>query len=91
MSLASGLLTNISVPANDDGPDIIGVEGSIRYLKDIGVELDEVVVLAILTEISAPTMGEITRKGFVDGWRATRLESTSFITDLQNLKSYSLI
>ena len=56
----------------DDEQDTIGIEGSINYLKDIGVELDEVAVLAILTEISAPTMGEISRKGFIDGWRSIR-------------------
>ena len=70
-----GFFTDFLLAANDDEADSIGVEGSIRYLNDIGVELDEVVVLAILTEISAPTMGEISRKGFVDGWRSTRYKS----------------
>ena len=70
-----GFFTDLLLAANDDEADSIGVEGSIRYLNDIGVELDEVVVLAILTEISAPTMGEISRKGFVDGWRSTRYKS----------------
>ena len=50
-------------------PDTIGVDGSMRYLGDIGVKLDEVVLLAVLTELSAPTMGELTRGGFVEGWK----------------------
>ena len=58
----------IDNPANE--PDTIGVEGSMRYLSDLGVSLDEVVVLAILTELSAPTMGELTREGFVEGWKS---------------------
>lgn len=41
----------------------------MRYLGDLGVKLDDVVVLAILTELSAPTMGELTRDGFVSGWK----------------------
>lgn len=53
-------------------PDTIGVEGSMRYLSDLGLSLDEPVVLAILTELNAPTMGELTREGFVDGWKRLR-------------------
>ena len=53
-------------------PDKIGIEGSMRYLTDLGVKLDEVVVLAILTELGAPTMGEFTREGFVSGWQSHR-------------------
>lgn len=49
--------------------DVIGVDGTMRYLGDLGVKLDDVVVLAILTELSAPTMGELTREGFVGGWK----------------------
>lgn len=50
-------------------PDSIGVAGSMRYLGDLGVNLDEAVVLAILTELASPTMGELTREGFVEGWK----------------------
>lgn len=53
-------------------PDKIGIEGSMRYLTDLGVKLDEVVVLSILTELGAPTMGEFTRDGFVHGWQNHR-------------------
>ncbi|KAL8777614.1 MAG: hypothetical protein Q9213_007779, partial [Squamulea squamosa] len=55
-----------------DEPDKIGVEGSMRYLQDLGLSLEEPVVLAILTELNAPTMGELTRQGFVDGWKRLR-------------------
>lgn len=53
-------------------PDRIGVEGSMRYLQDLGVKLDEPAVLAILAELNAPTMGEFTRDGFIDGWTNLR-------------------
>lgn len=55
-----------------DEPDTIGVEGSMRYLTDLGLSLEEPVVLAVLTELEAPTMGELTRKGFVEGWKRLR-------------------
>ncbi|KAL8671031.1 MAG: hypothetical protein Q9168_004463 [Polycauliona sp. 1 TL-2023] len=57
-------------PKNE--PDKIGVEGSMRYLGDLGLSLEEPVVIAILTELAAPTMGELTRAGFVDGWKRLR-------------------
>lgn len=44
----------------------------MRYLMDLGVKLDEVVVLAVLTELGAPTMGEFTRDGFINGWQNHR-------------------
>lgn len=44
----------------------------MRYLTDLGVKLDEVVVLAVLTELGAPTMGEFTRDGFISGWQNHR-------------------
>lgn len=57
-------------PTNE--PDRIGVEGSMKYLQELGVKLDEPVLLVILTELKAPTMGEFTRDGFVDGWSNMR-------------------
>ncbi|KAL8930693.1 MAG: hypothetical protein Q9208_000564 [Pyrenodesmia sp. 3 TL-2023] len=60
-----------------DEPDTIGVEGSMRYLGDLGVSLEEPVLLAVLTELEAPTMGELTRQGFVDGWRRLRAPDIS--------------
>lgn len=64
------IATKVVFPDNPvHEPDTIGVDGSMRYLGDIGVKLDEVVVLAVLTELSAPTMGELTREGFIEGWK----------------------
>ena len=57
--------------------DMIGVDGTMRYLGDLGVKLDDVTVLAILTELSAPTMGELTRDGFVGGWKKLQYVSLS--------------
>jgi len=40
----------------------------MKYLSDLGVKLDEAAVLTVLTELNAPTMGEFTREGFINGW-----------------------
>ncbi|KAI9811190.1 MAG: Scaffold-type E3 ligase [Thelocarpon impressellum] len=53
-----------------DNPDTIGIEGAMKYLQDLKVQLDEIVVLAIGEALQSPTMGEFTRDGFVRGWKS---------------------
>jgi DCN1-like protein 1/2 len=38
------------------------------YLQQLEVDLEGMESLAVLEIIQAPTMGEITREGFVNGW-----------------------
>ncbi|KAL8651205.1 MAG: hypothetical protein Q9210_003395 [Variospora velana] len=64
-------LIDLSENAKEE-PDSIGVQGCMHYLGDLGLSLEEPVVLAVLTELDAPTMGELTRKGFVEGWKKLR-------------------
>ncbi|KZM27481.1 hypothetical protein ST47_g1353 [Ascochyta rabiei] len=49
-------------------PDAIGVEGTMSYLPQLEVDLEGMESLAALEIIQAPTMGEISRDGFVNGW-----------------------
>ncbi|MCJ1250558.1 Scaffold-type E3 ligase [Trapelia coarctata] len=58
-----------------NNPDIIGTTGTMQYLTELGIALDEPAVLAILTELAAPTMGELGREGFVQGWAALKCET----------------
>jgi len=60
---------------NPEAPDAIGIEGTMKYLGALGVELDEPACLAVLTELNAPTMGEITREGFRAGWKTHSAET----------------
>ena len=62
--------TSPYVDAPNQEPDLIGVSGTMRYLKDIGVGLEDISVLAIGEALQSPTMGELTREGFVAGWKA---------------------
>jgi DCN1-like protein 1/2 len=49
-------------------PDVVGVEGTMSYLQQLDVDLEGMESLAALEIIQAPTMGEISREGFVNGW-----------------------
>ena len=40
----------------------------MTYLQQLDVDLEGMDSLAVLEIIQAPTMGEITREGFVNGW-----------------------
>ncbi|KAJ5120688.1 uncharacterized protein N7515_010076 [Penicillium bovifimosum] len=51
-----------------ESPDTIGITRAIDFLRDINVELDEVACLAVSEQLKCPSIGEITRDGFVLGW-----------------------
>ncbi|KAF2264787.1 DUF298-domain-containing protein [Lojkania enalia] len=60
-------------PANS--PDSFGVEGSMKYLEAIGIDIEGLDCLATLEIIQAPGMGEMTREGFVEGWSAVNADT----------------
>jgi DCN1-like protein 1/2 len=53
-------------------PDTIGVTGMMGYLGDLKVELEDIGMLAVSEIVQCPTMGEITREGFTDGWSSLK-------------------
>lgn len=52
--------------------DILGADDTMKYLQDIDVDLEGLESLAALEIVQAPTMGEIARDGFVNGWQERR-------------------
>jgi len=56
-------------------PDTIGVTGMMGYLGDLKVELEDIGMLAVSEIIQCPTMGEITREGFTDGWSSLNCDT----------------
>ncbi|KAI0830293.1 Cullin binding-domain-containing protein [Trametes gibbosa] len=52
-----------------DGDDIT-VDGTIRLCEDLAVNPEDVVLLAVAYELRSPAMGQWTRKGWTDGWKA---------------------
>ena len=56
----------------------------MRYLQSLSVALDEPVVLAILTQVKAPALSELSREGFVAGWEPLCADTTSKQRDSAN-------
>lgn len=52
-----------------DGEDI-SIDGTIKLCGDLGIDPEDVVMLAVAYELKSPRMGDWTRKGWVDGWRS---------------------
>ncbi|KAI1654549.1 DUF298-domain-containing protein [Daldinia decipiens] len=54
----------------EDPKDALGADSSMAYLTSIGVDLEGASLFLAMELIQAPTIGEITRIGFVNGWKA---------------------
>lgn len=52
----------------DDGPDVFSIGATMGYFEALGLGLEDPTVLALSKALDSPSMGEFTRKGFVDGW-----------------------
>ncbi|KAI9683895.1 MAG: Scaffold-type E3 ligase [Trizodia sp. TS-e1964] len=74
----------------NDPPDTIGVSGSMAYIQDLKLSLEEVTVLAVLEMLQAPTIGEFARAPFVEGWKSTPASADSITKqqgEVQKLRS----
>lgn len=58
-----------------ESPDTLNMNGTMKYFQDIGVSLDGLDFLIVAELIQAPTIGEISRTGFVDGWSAANCDT----------------
>jgi DCN1-like protein 1/2 len=54
----------------DDEEDTAGLDGTMKYLEDLGVDMETAEFLVPLEIIGAPVVGEIAKAGFVDGWKS---------------------
>ncbi|KAI6013913.1 putative SCRO protein [Pisolithus marmoratus] len=54
----------------DPGNDEIAMDGTVRLCRDLGVDEEDIVLLAIAYELKSPHMGKWTRKGWVSGMRS---------------------
>ncbi|PPR05433.1 hypothetical protein CVT26_011311 [Gymnopilus dilepis] len=55
--------------------DEITVSGTIQLCEDLGVDPEDVVLLAVAYELKSPRMGEWTRQGWIDGWKSIGTDS----------------
>lgn len=64
---------SLSAPSKDPQQvDEIGIDGTIQYCEDLGVEPEDVVMLAVAWLTSAPSMGKFAKTGWIDGWKALK-------------------
>jgi DCN1-like protein 1/2 len=50
-------------------PDEIGMDGTMQYLDALGVSVEDIGMLVVSELVKSPSMGEIKREGFVNGWK----------------------
>jgi len=55
--------------------ETIGIDGTLRLCKDLGVDPEDVVMLAVAYELKSPSVGEWTRPGWVEGWKKLECDS----------------
>ena len=60
-----------SDPEVDTSKDEIGVDSMMNYFTSLGVNPETCEIFIVLEIVQATSFGLITRKGFVDGWKAT--------------------
>ncbi|VUC32163.1 unnamed protein product [Clonostachys rosea] len=60
----------------NDEKDKMEVESTMSYLGQLKVSLENAELFVVLELVQAPSVGEITRAGFVEGWKATRVNAT---------------
>lgn len=57
------------------GAEQMDFDATQAWCTDLGVELDDVVVLAVAELTQAPTMGYFDRKPWIEGWRKVKKDS----------------
>ncbi|SPO03061.1 related to SCRO protein [Cephalotrichum gorgonifer] len=74
--------------SDEDPKDSIGVESSMAYLgKELKVNLEDASLFVALEMFQAPSIGEITRAGFVEGWKKASTSGTPRASHLKSLVS----
>ncbi|KYK56613.1 putative SCRO protein [Drechmeria coniospora] len=84
-----GLFSSLRDDQNDD-KDRLELESTMAYLDGkLKVNLENAELFIALELVQAPSVGEITRKGYVDGWKAVGAGAThqEHATHIQRLTS----
>jgi DCN1-like protein 1/2 len=68
----SPITYNVADATNDE-KDKLELESTMKYIKDIlKVKLDDAGLFVVQELVQAPSIGEITRQGYIDGWKKSR-------------------
>ncbi|KAG6820580.1 hypothetical protein H0H93_014807 [Arthromyces matolae] len=65
----SKLVTLFNKYKDADG-DEITVDGTLKLCEDLKVDPEDVVLLAVAFELKSPRVGQWTKQGWTDGWKA---------------------
>ncbi|ESK84330.1 defective in cullin neddylation protein 1 [Moniliophthora roreri MCA 2997] len=76
----SKLNTLFDTYADSENKNLIGTDGTIKLCNDLGVDPEDVVLLAVAYELKSPRMAEWERKGWVDGLKALGVDSIPALT-----------
>jgi len=52
--------------------DIIGIDGTIKYIEDLGYEPEDKVALALAEFLESPSAGVFNRQNFMLKWQSTQ-------------------
>ncbi|KUI58820.1 Defective in cullin neddylation protein 1 [Cytospora mali] len=63
--------------SNGDNKESLSAETTQDYLESLGVNMENAELFVMMELVQAPGIGEITRQGFIDGWKATDLTAFS--------------
>jgi len=85
---SSSKLSQLFDKYKDPDEDNITVDGTIKFCEDLEVDPEDVVLLAIAYELKSPRLGQWTKQGWIDGWKAIGTDSIlgmkSALTRLRN-------
>jgi DCN1-like protein 1/2 len=51
-----------------EDPNDLGIEGTIAFVQDLGVDLEDPVTLALAYKLYSPRLGSFPRSLFILGW-----------------------
>lgn len=74
--------------STDDMSDTCGVEGTMEYLTELEINLEDASFLIPLEIVQAPALGEMSKDGFVNGWLKAGAESKSVLDTVAKQKTY---
>jgi DCN1-like protein 1/2 len=74
--------------AATDDSNTISAEGSMAYLVQLGTDFEDCSMFVPLCIVSAPCVGEVERKPFIDGWLAESRTSGVPLYTLEKQKDY---
>lgn len=66
---------DLVTPARGDTKESLSAETTQEYLEALGVNMENAEQFVVMELVQSPSIGEITRNGFVNGWSATDLST----------------